>query len=326
MFNGFDGFIEPWVGGKPPNVTSNNLAFVLGNGEFDVWVANNRGTAYSRNHTRLNPNTEFWDYSFADMGKYDVPAMVNYVIDKTEYDKIVYIGFSRGTEQIFIQLAENPSFADKLYLNINLAPIAFRGSPKGISGLVPSSRPAFLAQASYVGPIPPFLAEFDAGLTLFCSIPILKQICIEVYSKYFGPDRPMIDEGRFQVLTSLIDATSNKDNLHTRQAVYYDQIRKFDYGNKMNLELYGSDEPPKYPFENIPTYNLVLISGQNDYLATPENVQKLRNILNGTALVDYMIPYSKWSHTDFIFGNQAYKYSHSVIVKIMRDYFSQQSG
>ncbi|XP_015789220.1 lipase 3-like [Tetranychus urticae] len=340
MINGFDGFIEPWVDGKPPNVRSNSLAFVLGNGEFDVWIANNRGTSYSRNHTRLDPDTdsEFWDFSFAEMGEYDTPAMVDYIIDKTDHDKIVWIGYSRGTQQMFVQLAENPAFAEKLYLNINISPIAFYGDAKGLGSVIPNERLATRALENYEGPLPPFLPEFDAGLTYFCSAEISQPICIEVYSYLFGPNRRMINKEIFQVITSQIDSTSNKDTTHDLQSMRYDQIRKFDYGKKMNQEKYGSDEPPKYQFERIPKYNLVLISGLNDYLADSKDVQKLRNILskgnstkfdgpcpnsNNRPYIDHVITDPYWSHTDIIFGNRAYEYAHSVILDIMRDYFSQ---
>uniref|UniRef100_T1KPH7 Partial AB-hydrolase lipase domain-containing protein n=1 Tax=Tetranychus urticae TaxID=32264 RepID=T1KPH7_TETUR len=319
---------------------SNNLAFVLGNGEFDVWVANNRGTSYSMNHTRLDPYTDakFWDYSFADMGEYDLPAMVDYVIAKTEHDKIVYIGYSQGTQQMFTKLALDPAFADKLYLNINIAPIAFDGDPKGIVSLAPNERLFYLALGKYVGPVPPLLAETNAGLTAFCTVEINKPLCIAVYNYLFGPDRAMIDRKRFQVLTSQIDLISSKDALHNLQSMHFNQTRKYDYGRKKNQEMYGSDDPPKYPFENIPTYNLVLISGLNDYLASQIDVQKLRNILrrrnctninddcpdsNNRPYIDHVITYPHWSHTDIIFGNRAYEYAHSVIVRIIRDFFDR---
>ena len=33
---------------------------------FDVWLGNNRGTTFSRNHTKFNPDkdSEYWEFSF----------------------------------------------------------------------------------------------------------------------------------------------------------------------------------------------------------------------------------------------------------------------
>lgn len=37
---------------------------------FDVWLGNNRGSAYSRGHLRLSPaSQEFWSFSFDQMGE-----------------------------------------------------------------------------------------------------------------------------------------------------------------------------------------------------------------------------------------------------------------
>lgn len=91
----------------------------------------------------------------------------------------------------------------------------------------------------------------------------------------------MVSPKQIKELISQLDQDSFKNALHAVQSFKYDQIREFDYGPWKNLQLYGSIEPPKYPFENIPTYNLVLISSLNDYLAPPVNIQKLRNILKG---------------------------------------------
>ena len=61
---------------------------------------NTRGNRYSRNHIYLDPDADkkvFWDYSFEDMGKYDQPALLNFVLSKTGAKTLSYIGHSQGT-------------------------------------------------------------------------------------------------------------------------------------------------------------------------------------------------------------------------------------
>jgi lysosomal acid lipase/cholesteryl ester hydrolase len=43
---------------------------------FDVWLGNNRGTTFSRNHTYMDPDREkkFWEFSFVELGDFDAPA------------------------------------------------------------------------------------------------------------------------------------------------------------------------------------------------------------------------------------------------------------
>lgn len=77
-----------------------SLAFVLANQGHDIWLGNNRGNKYSRNHTKLDPdvnNTEFFDYSFFELGRFDAPAQIDYVRNYTGHDKLYYVGHSQGT-------------------------------------------------------------------------------------------------------------------------------------------------------------------------------------------------------------------------------------
>jgi len=45
---------------------NNSPAFNMLENGYDVWLGNNRGTPFSRNHTVLNPDkdSEFWKFSF----------------------------------------------------------------------------------------------------------------------------------------------------------------------------------------------------------------------------------------------------------------------
>ena len=52
---------------------------------YDVWLGNNRGTLYSKTHEKFDPtNTEekskYFDYSFFELGKYDVPAQIDFIL------------------------------------------------------------------------------------------------------------------------------------------------------------------------------------------------------------------------------------------------------
>lgn len=41
------------------------------------------------------------------MGKYDVPANIDYIINETGFSKVAYVGHSQGTTQMFAALADN---------------------------------------------------------------------------------------------------------------------------------------------------------------------------------------------------------------------------
>ena len=83
------------------------MAFILANLGYDVWLGNNRGNKHSRNHKTLDPNKDktFWNYSFHEMGIYDIPAVLDFIKKQTGVNKITYIGHSQGTTQMFAGLS-----------------------------------------------------------------------------------------------------------------------------------------------------------------------------------------------------------------------------
>ena len=106
-------------------------AYIAVDAGYDVWLGNNRGNPYSRDHTELDPfldKREFWDFSFYEMGKYDVPANIEFIQSKTGGQKVAYIGFSQGSTQMFVALAEDPDYyEDKISLNIAISPVTKMG-------------------------------------------------------------------------------------------------------------------------------------------------------------------------------------------------------
>lgn len=71
-------------------------------------MGNSRGSMYSKNHLTLDPDGfEFLDFSFWELGKYDNPAMINYVLEHTELEKLSYLGHSEGTASMFTSLSYN---------------------------------------------------------------------------------------------------------------------------------------------------------------------------------------------------------------------------
>lgn len=73
------------------------LPFVLADAGYDVWLGNSRGNRYSQKHlSRHHDSDAFWDFSLDDLARYDVPALVEYVLAYTGYDRLAYVGFSQG--------------------------------------------------------------------------------------------------------------------------------------------------------------------------------------------------------------------------------------
>lgn len=51
---------------------------------YDIWATNSRGSAFSNRHLNYTTdNAEFWNFSMHEMGQYDVPANVHYVLNNS---------------------------------------------------------------------------------------------------------------------------------------------------------------------------------------------------------------------------------------------------
>lgn len=138
-------------------VTSENdsLAFYLAQEGYDVWLGNNR-SVLEKHATLSTSDARFWDWSLDEMGKIDFPNQINYVLQKTGFEKLSYIGHSQGTAQAFIGLCEDPEMSTKINLFVALAPAYFIG-PLGhwaleyITTCPKSDFRTFFGEKSFIG-------------------------------------------------------------------------------------------------------------------------------------------------------------------------------
>lgn len=90
-------------------------------------MGNTRGNKYSRNHTYLDPDNgvDFWDFSWHQMGLYDLPVMIDYVLEHAKQESLFYIGHSQGTTAFYVMASQLPEYNDKIRAMFSLAPIAY---------------------------------------------------------------------------------------------------------------------------------------------------------------------------------------------------------
>jgi len=107
------------------NYPEQSFPYILHDLGYDVWLGNNRGNTYSKNHTTLSIHSkEFWQFSWDQMAEFDFPTQIQYALSKNAmYPKLVYIGHSEGTTQAFAGLSLNSSIADMLYGYVGLGPV-----------------------------------------------------------------------------------------------------------------------------------------------------------------------------------------------------------
>lgn len=98
---------------------------------YDVWLLNARGNDFSTGHIKYHRNRtqrerkKYWDFSWHEIGKYDLAASIDYVLTKTDYSKCHYIAHSQGSTSFFVLTSERPEYNDKILLVVALAPPVF---------------------------------------------------------------------------------------------------------------------------------------------------------------------------------------------------------
>nr|AIY34739.1 lipase 10 [Lygus lineolaris] len=112
-----------------------SLGFILADAGFDVWLSNARGNVYSKGHVTLDPvlnGSKFYDYSFHELGYYDLPSVIDFILNKTDNTQLRYIGHSQGTSEFFVMASTRPEYNAKIRVAATMAPVAFMANTRGL--------------------------------------------------------------------------------------------------------------------------------------------------------------------------------------------------
>lgn len=103
-----------------------SLGFMLADAGYDVWMLNARATSFSSAHKILDPQSKkYWDYSWHEIGFYDIPAAINYILQNTKQEKIRYVGHSQGCTVFAVALTMHPSLNSKIASAYLMTPAVF---------------------------------------------------------------------------------------------------------------------------------------------------------------------------------------------------------
>lgn len=106
--------------------TQQGFGYLLADLGYDVWMGNARGNTYSRAHVSMNPDRRgFWQFSWHEIGIFDLPAMIDYVLKQTNQKNLHYAGHSQGTTAFWVMASERPEYNAKIRSMQALAPVAF---------------------------------------------------------------------------------------------------------------------------------------------------------------------------------------------------------
>jgi pimeloyl-ACP methyl ester carboxylesterase len=83
------------------------MGLALATAGYDVWLGNARGNKYSSRHLYVNDSTrEFWNFSLDELGRYDIPANLEFITKTTGVEKVTFIGHSAGSASFFASISD----------------------------------------------------------------------------------------------------------------------------------------------------------------------------------------------------------------------------
>lgn len=269
---------------------------------YDIYIGNNRGNKHSRK-PRKDHSKDFWDFTFHEMGLYDVPAFVNLINSNNESPKIIYVGHSQGCGQFMALCSLKPEYC--------------QGNFKGMIALGPAVfldhiRSEFMNVALHSG-IEKVFKAFGVNDIMGSpenTNPLTKVIC--TLNKYFCD----------YILKQLADKLPTTDDNQSRIKVFFSHfpsgssvdsllhLKKINLTKKF-IQFKTDDE---YPLKNvnIPIYIHV---GKDDLLVSTQDGEKFRDNLN-PEFVKYYKEHEHMGHLTFFMTNAKDDYVPDVLSNV----------
>ena len=286
------------------NGVEHSIPFIFAKNNFDVWISNSRGNKYCKEHEKFdNKSFEFWQFSFHEMGIYDIPAVINYInsINKSG-EKIIYFGHSQGTSLMFSGLTQKFDFYKKnIKLFVALAPVARLAnigstflsilSKISIHKLVKKIKIYEMGPSNkYTTNLMNFMESYATSLTNF-----FINLCTDSDSKECNNQNALA-----VYLKHSPCGCSLKCLIHFVQIIKSKKFIYYDYKKEANFALYHQIEPPEYDLSVIKDFPIMLIGGEMDKLGTPEDIRWLNEELAKNDNVIYFKIIPSMGHLSFM--------------------------
>ena len=290
--------------------------FLMVNAGFDVWFGNSRGSKYSLSHVNMTTkDAAFWQFSWQDMGQYDIPAEVNYALQYTGAQALTYIGHSQGTTQMYALLSEYPEFASKLNLYVGFGPVA---TVRNVSLHSPSTALITeffdLLNQHNIYDIMPYTNE---PVFVYEACRIVGLICDSIVEYLTDLISTNDNTPRFPVILAHEPGGTSLHNLqHWTQMSTLPSYRmqKYDYGTNGNIQHYGQPTPPIYNLSNVNVPHAMFF-GADDKLADLVDGAWLMSQLNCIVYSETNLPAG---HLTFMWGKDASWFQ--VVIDLAREY------
>ncbi|XP_053668622.1 lipase 3-like [Anopheles marshallii] len=301
----------------------NALAFVLADAGYDVWLANVRGSRFSRKNTKLSvADSEFWDFSFHEIGTIDLPAIIDYIVRETNAQKLFYVGHNQGMTDLFVLLSSKPRYNRKIHHAIGLASIAYLGTTE--NRVV--RRAAELTDKLYatlralniheLRPSPDIVRLLSGTV---CASD-MSELCREMLRGFFSTTADRSRNLLPSIVDDLLTSVSTRQLIHFGQLMQTKKFQQFDYRNYMlNTQKYGQAKPPEYNLTRV-RLAVSLYHGTNDFITSTKDALRLKDELRN---VKHFLEVPDLNHIGFVYSDRLYGRVNGKIIDIFNQHPTQ---
>ncbi|XP_075983859.1 lipase 3-like [Anticarsia gemmatalis] len=290
--------------------------YIYADGCYDVWVPNVRGNVYSRNHTKYNPdkNSEFWDFSVDELAIYDLPAVIDYVLNTTNSTQLSYVAHSQGVAMLVVLCAKKPEYNDKIKVGIGLSATAWLTHARFIVVQAQSLLDPLLTLTGGLlnTEILPRNGLVTVSAELLCGTTDLSYpLCSNFIFAVLGYNKYQFTTEVLPVVVGHIPSGTSLKNFNRWGQMKNNGFSEYDHGIFQNLFVYGQFSPPLYDLSKV-TMKWVIIGSLNDYVGDIRDVKVLVSNLPNASLCT--LSDKTFVHLDFVFGKDVPNYITPIVM------------
>ncbi|KAH8282127.1 hypothetical protein KR054_005717 [Drosophila jambulina] len=321
---------------------NSGLAYLLYLKGYDVWMLNTRGNIYSRGNLKDHiSESKYWDFSYHEIGTYDLPAAIDEIIQKTNQQQIQYIGHSQGSTAFFVMCSERAAYANKVSLMQSLSPTVFlegnRSPVLKFMGLFTGGHGILLELLGgyEISRKTELIKKFSKHI---CSVAsavseVANRICAifdyvtcgfnwqgfnEVGFPHISKVSDSIQSPLLQTLAPIIEGHSSqgasaKQLLHYAQQQGQKAFQRYDFGKILNLIRYHSLYPPQYNL-SLALSKVLLYSGADDWLGSLSDCSRLQQVLPN-CIGNIKVNSESFSHFDFTISKDVRTLLYDQVIK-----------